>query len=124
MSEPLCALHAGVPSAFTCDRCGRFACGACEGGGGLCNECFVRTSAGSSSALAKVGLALGMLGTVTLLPGIAALAIGHIERRRIAEGRAPPSGMPLARGAILLGWVCVAALGAVALWALSRALEV
>jgi len=123
VSEPLCARHAGVPSTFTCDRCGRFGCSACEADGGLCSECFVRASGGPSSRLAKVGLALGMLGTCTLLPGVAALAIGVFERRRIAEGRAPPSGMPLARGAIILGWVSVAALVAIGLRALSRALE-
>ncbi|HYV49096.1 MAG TPA: DUF4190 domain-containing protein [Myxococcaceae bacterium] len=123
MTQALCAHHPEVASTFTCDRCGRFGCASCEGGGGLCTECFVRSSAGSSSALAKVGLALGMLGTCTLLPGVAALFIGFVERRRIAEGRSPPTGLPLARGAIILGWVSIAGMGAVALWALSRALE-
>jgi hypothetical protein len=124
VTEAVCARHPEVASTFTCDRCGRFGCGACAAGGGLCNECFVRESVRPASALAKVGLALGVLGTVTLVSGIAGLVIGLVERRRIDEGRAPPSGLPLARGAILLGWLCVAALGGIALWALSRALEV
>jgi len=124
VTEALCARHPEVASTFTCDRCGRFGCDACAAGGGVCHECFVRSSAGASSALAKVGLALGMLGTFTLLPGVAALVIGSIERRRIAEGRAPPSGLPLARGAIILGWVCVTLLALIGMSLLSRALEV
>lgn len=123
MSEAICARHPGVPSAFTCDRCGRFACEACAGGGGLCSECFVRASGGPSSALAKVGLALGVLGTFTLLPGVAALAVGVIERRRIAEGRAPPSGMPLARGAIMLGWLSATLLALMGMAWLARTME-
>jgi hypothetical protein len=123
VTEAVCSRHGEVLATFTCARCGRFACDACAGGEGLCSECFVRSSAAPSSALAKVGLALGLLGLCTSLPGLAALVIGYVERRRIAEGRAPPSGLPLARGAIILGWLCVAALVAFGLRRLSAALE-
>jgi hypothetical protein len=124
VTEARCAVHPEAASTFACERCGRFGCGACAAGAGLCSECFMRVSVRPASAMAKVGLALGLLGTVTLVPGVAALAIGLAEQRRIAEGRAPPSGLPLARGAVILGGLCCAALGAIALWALQRALGV
>jgi hypothetical protein len=42
-ATPLCALHPDLPSAGTCARCGRFACGGCfRPDAGLCAECALR----------------------------------------------------------------------------------
>jgi len=123
VTDALCSRHPEVASTFTCERCGRFGCEACAADAGLCSQCFVVEEDRPPSALAKIGLALGVIGTFTLLPGIAGLVVGRIERGRIAGGVSPRSGLPLARGAIILGWVCAAALGALGLWALSRFME-
>lgn len=116
MIEALCAEHPGVASAGECNRCGRFCCAACLQPESLCAACFIRSETAPSSGMARLAFALGILGTVTVLPGVAALILGGVELRRIAEGRSPPSGLMLARGARLLGATALAIAAGGVLW--------
>ena len=125
-SPSFCALHADDQACEDCIRCGAFACERCRrviDGDVLCRLCAARKSNRPPSPQAKTALALAWLGFVGVLPGLVGGVLGWTERRRIARGDAPASGLGYAELARSLGifYLCVLAVGM--LWGLSRLLE-
>jgi hypothetical protein len=100
-----CAFHGDFDAVGICARCGVFCCVQCMGAGETCSACAARVQ-GPPSALA---VATGILGTAGLtcgfVPGIVAIVLARIELRRIARGSASATGIPWARGGMILGSV-------------------
>lgn len=130
--EPRCATHPDVPAAFTCPRCGTFACGPCgvhlveEKYGAtqrVCVRCrdvvaqALRDAAERPSTRAGVvfwlALALGM----TPL-GMAVWVFAAIELRAIRQGRAPRAGRAWVWAGVALS--CLWALAVIAVVASFR----
>ncbi len=121
---PRCARHPDALAVGTCARCGTFGCGDCLQpfeGQPTCDGCALRlTERSAPSARAKLALWLGIAGiNFTLLPGIVALFLARRELAAIARGEAPVAGKPYAQAARMLGWLCAAALAAIALYAVN-----
>ena len=121
-AAPRCARHPDALAIGACTRCGTFGCEECLklfDGRLTCERCeLLLIEKSAPSPRAKLALWLGIAGiNFTLLPGIAALFLAHRELAAIARGDAPIAGRPYARAARLLGWLCAAALAAIALYA-------
>ncbi|MEW5739824.1 MAG: B-box zinc finger protein [Myxococcota bacterium] len=106
---PTCALHRDAPAAATCERCGAFTCSVCTRSlppfEVLCPSCEARLGDGPhSNAWVALGLACFAF---LVLPGVAALTVAEVERRRIEHGASAPAGLPwlkLARNVVLAQW--------------------
>lgn len=106
----VCGKHPADPAVATCVRCGRFVCERClePAARRSCLECADREqSAGAASPLAVISGVLGILSICTFVPGIAAVALGAFELRRIRSGSAPLGGRGWAQAGVVLGGVAL-----------------
>lgn len=121
--EAYCSEHTRAPALETCARCGRFICADCTArrqGSAYCVECVNRlqlpedgpVSSGpeeNASILSFYAALLGGLSFCIPMLGLVAVSLGAWELARIRSGSAPVGGRLMARAAIVLGSLSVAA---------------
>ncbi|MDY7229180.1 DUF4190 domain-containing protein [Hyalangium rubrum] len=110
-----CGVHPTVGAAITCQRCGSFACAQCvevHEGTEYCANCYQREFGGKASSRAVTALVLAIVGMNCLWPlGIVSIIMATQEIAAIDRGESPAKGRPLAKGALILGWILVALTG-------------